>query len=277
MLLRIYHDFSHKARIFLYKFSNYGIILGMNEDKIILGQAEDKISQCVERYMATNTNFMDPHQQSVVRGFTGHRDFGCALEYYGGYDDAERVVLLCLPDYETMESADPLSVIRAKATQGGRVLTHRDYLGSLTGLGIKREMIGDILVRDDGADIIVLTEIADYIMTTYAKAGRVDLSVEEKTIAELIVPDRHLTEVSDTVASLRLDNIVASAFGISRSKAVQAIKQGLIFVNHMEATKVDMSVNKGDLIVMRHKGRVNIAEAGGNSRKGRVYITFEKY
>lgn len=253
------------------------MMLFMNEDKIILGQAEDKISQCVERYMATNTSFLDPHQQSVIRSFTSRKDFGCELQYYGGYDDAERMVLLCLPEYETLESAEPLEVIRAKAVQGGRVLSHRDYLGSLTGLGIKREMIGDILVREDGADIIVLKEIADYILSAYAKAGRVSLSVEEKTIEELIIPDRRLTEIHDTVASLRLDNVVASAFSMPRSRAVQAINQGLVFVNHIEAAKVDMSVDEGDLIVMRHKGRVTIAEAGGSSRKGRVYVTFEKY
>jgi RNA-binding protein YlmH len=250
----------------------------MKEDNILLGQAEDKIRQCFERSMPTNTVFLDPHQQSLVRGEFMKQSWGCALEFYGGYEDAEREVLLCLPDYATVATADPLAVISAAVVNpGGRRLKHGDYLGSLTGLGIKREMTGDILVRDDGADIIVLEEIADFIVASYGKAGRVDLHVEKKQISELIVPERQLTRVTDTVASLRLDNIVSSAFGISRTKATQAISQGLVFLNHMEATKSDAKVSEGDRIVLRHKGRADLEEVGGNSRKGRIYVVFQRY
>jgi len=250
----------------------------MKEDNILLGQAEDKIRQCFNRNMPTNTVFLDPHQQSEIRGEFMKKSYGCTLEFYGGYEDAERVVLLCLPDYATVGTAEPLAVIRvAAAKHGGRQLKHGDYLGSLTGLGIKREMTGDILVRDDGADIIVLDEIADFIVASYGKAGRVDLHVERKDISELIIPERHLAMVTDTVASLRLDNMVASAFGISRTKATQAISQGLVFLNHMETTKADARVSEGDRIVLRHKGRADLAEVGGNSRKGRIYVVFQRY
>ena len=251
----------------------------MKDDELIIGQAEDKIGQCFERNMPTNTIFLDPHQQSLLRGTVARKDWGCELLFYGGYEDAERVVLLCLPDYATIETAQPLMVIRVSAGvgKGGRQLAHGDYLGSITGLGISRSMIGDILVRSDGADIIVLEEIADYILRNYTKAGRAELSVEACPIEDLMIPERKLTHVTDTVASLRLDNIVASAFGISRTKATQAIGQGLVFVNHVEATKVDMQLSEGDRIVLRHKGRADLSQVGGRSRKGRVYVEFERY
>lgn len=255
----------------------------MNDDNLILGQAEDKIQQCYNRNMPANTVFLDPHQQSLLRSSFARRYTGCTLLFNGGYEDAERVILLCLPDYVTDDMTmdlidETLTVIRAvRMSKSGRALSHGDYLGSLTGLGISRAMIGDILVREDGADIIVLSEIADFLLTSYGKAGRVDLSVSRYPVKELIVPQRQLKQVTDTVASLRLDNIVASAFGISRTKAAAAIGQGLVFVNHMEAVKVDMQLEEGDRIVMRHKGRADLLEVGGQSRKGRIYVTFGIY
>lgn len=257
----------------------------MNEDKLTLGQAEDKIRACLDGYMLTNTYFLDPHQQSLARSAFANKNNGCAVMFYGGYDDAERVIMMCLPDYMLDPDApeirgaedDPLTVIRAESKPGGRELGHRDYLGSLMGLGIKREMTGDILVREGGADIIVMKEIAEFILSEYDKAGRTELSLTEHSVNDLIVPERELTEVRETVASMRLDNITAAAFGISRSKAAEAINQGLVFVDHIEASKTDMQIAEGSCVTMRHKGRVIVAETDGSTRKGRIRIMFRKY
>ncbi len=110
---------------------------------------------------------------------------GVKLKLYGGYDDAERCIAVCLPDYmhaepesEEQHLEELLSVIRVSTPKGGRKLTHRDYLGSVLSLGITRDVIGDILVREDGADIVVIAEIADFIDINYDKAGRTNLSVK---------------------------------------------------------------------------------------------------
>lgn len=248
------------------------------EDSIKLGQVEDKIRQCENQYIATYTGFLDAHVQSIARDMMKHisaRD--TTISFYGGYADAERCVLLCLPDYEILENVNPLTVIRAKTTAGGRVLSHRDYLGSLTGLGISREKIGDILVDDGKADIIVLEEMAEYILNQWGKAGRTELLLEKISIGQLEIPSRQKQIVRDTVASLRLDNIVSSAFGISRSKAVEAISKGLVFVNHIEVFKADFQMKEGDTVTVRKKGKANLIETGGTSRKGRLYVTYEKY
>ena len=249
----------------------------MNEDNMLLGQAEDKIEQCYNRGYLTNTSFLDAHQQSLLRQTFRRRNVGCRLEFYGGYEDAERVVMVCLPDYLEEVPDDLLSVIRATPSPGGRPLTHRDYLGALMGLGIKREVTGDILVRDDGADIICLSEMSDYILQNFTGAGRSQLSLEAVPITDLIIPAKEVRTIRDTVASLRLDNVVSSGFGLSRSKATEAIRSGLVFVNHIEAVKADMTLNEGDLITLRHSGRIRLAEIGGRSRKDRVYITIERY
>ncbi len=267
----------------------------MKEDNFFLGQVEDKIAQCENKYIATHTGFMDAHQQSLAQTFCRknfvtvftmeqEEDPESAEErpavrslFYGGYEEAERVILLNLPEYANLADENPLAVVRAKVPEKGKALTHRDYLGSLIGLGMKREMIGDILVRDDGADIIVLAEIADFILQNYYKAGRVNLSLEKLDIAKLIVPAAKIREITDTVASLRLDNIVASAFSLSRSKAAEAINRGIVFVNNVEILKTDYQVKEGEKISLRGKGKARLKEIGGWSRKDRQYIVIERY
>lgn len=265
----------------------------MKEDSFFLGQLEDKITQCENKYITTYTNFMDTHQQSIAR-IHCRKNFVPVMEedlpmsemgsfpstrsiFYGGYKDAERVILINLPDYALLENENPLTVIRATKAEGSRALTHRDYLGSLVGLGIKRELLGDILVREDGADIIVMEDIAEFIFMNYCKAGRTNLSLSRCDIADLIVPEQKKQMITDTVASLRLDSVTASAFGLSRGKASEAITRGIVFVNHMEMTKPDYQVNEGDKITLRGKGKACLIEIGGKSRKDRQYITIERY
>ena len=261
----------------------------MNDDKLILAQAEDRLEQCQAYDMLTHTGFLDARQQSLVRRAFGERRGDVRIAYYGGYGDADRVIMAALPYYMQFEESLPeavrelLTVIRATVPKGstasrsGRALSHSDYLGALTGLGLKRTVIGDILVRDDGADIIVLTDIADFLMNTFASAGRSHLSLERLPIEALKLPERTTTEIHDTVASLRLDALLAAAFRLPRGKAADAIRQGLVFVAHLEATKADMSVEEGAELVIRHKGKVRLAAVGGRSRKDRINVTFEKY
>lgn len=277
----------------------------MNDDKLILAQAEDRLEQCQAYDMLTHTGFLDARQQSLVRRAFGERRGDVRIAYYGGYGDADRVIMAALPYYMQFEESfgmqdatrdeerdadgtpeavrELLTVIRATVPKGstasrsGRALSHSDYLGALTGLGLKRTVIGDILVRDDGADIIVLTDIADFLMNTFASAGRSHLSLERLPIEALKLPERTVTEIHDTVASLRLDALLAAAFRLPRGKAADAIRQGLVFVDHLEATKADMSVEEGAELVIRHKGKVRLAAVGGRSRKDRINVTFEKY
>ncbi|MBF1180344.1 MAG: hypothetical protein HXL98_03860 [[Eubacterium] sulci] len=137
----------------------------MKEDRIFLGKIEDKIKGASEKYMLTYSDFLDPHEHSVASNYIrGKGRFDVEIVFFGGYEDAERVLMFCLPDYASLEDAsnDALKVIRVKTKEGGRTLRHGDYLGSLTGLGVSRSKIGDILVNEGGADIIVSSEIVEF-------------------------------------------------------------------------------------------------------------------
>ena len=249
------------------------------EDKILLANIEDKFDQCLSQYRMTCSNFLDLRQRSLAeklcREMTGSTgDVRCV--FYGGYDDAERTVACFLPDYADVSDC-PVSVIRITAREGGRKLTHRDYLGSLTGLGIRREMTGDILVHENGAEIIIMDDISDFILANYNKAGRTALTTEALTIDQLHIPDVHTEMIKDTVASLRLDNVISSAFRLSRAKAAEANRSGLVFVNSIQTEKTDAKVEQGDKLVLRGKGKAYLREIGGQTRKDRTYILIERY
>lgn len=289
------------------------------EDKILLATIEDKIGQAARSYTIVTSGFLDLRQKELVTTFLKSSSDVVMLKekpdgsveavdvsgsgrvrafFYGGYDDAERRVLVLLPEYaeisdvvpdihknresqiDDMDSAEdcPLAILKVR-TKGGmsRKLSHRDYLGSLLGLGIKREKVGDILVRDDGADIIVLKELCEYLAVNYEKAGKTNLDVEISDITDLDVGKITIEEKRDTVASLRLDSLVSSVFGISRGKAQEAIKMGLVFVNSAAASKADMMLDEGDKIVLRGRGKAVLREVAGRSRKDRIYVVFDKY
>ena len=256
----------------------------MNEDKLIVAIAEDKITQCQENYMITNTGFLDMRQQTLCRKLL-RSNAEVKGFFYGGYPDAERRITIFIPEYIDAETEEdlheyflknkednPLTLIRAKHN-GYKDLSHRDYLGSLTGMGIKREAIGDILVDKEGADVLVLREMAEFILTNYGKAGRTYLDITIEDIEHIVIPEGRVVEKSDTVASLRLDNVVASAFGTSRSNAAEAIKGGIVFVNNLQVEKPEKLVNQGDKLVLRGKGKVILKEIGGSTRKDRIFIT----
>jgi RNA-binding protein YlmH len=247
----------------------------MKEDEVLLAGIEDKISQCLENYMVTNSTFLDMRQRTLAEALCRqHKGLRCC--FYGGYEDAERTVVIFLPDYAELADHDPLALLRI--TQSGqRALSHRDYLGALMGLGIKREIIGDILVRENGADIVIIREMGDFLLYNYEKAGRTSLKAEIVSIGEIIVPENRFEEKRDTVASLRLDNLVASAFSLSRGRAAEAVEGGMVFVNGLQIDKADRQIKEGDKLVLRGKGKVLLKAVGGVTKKDRISIVLHKY
>lgn len=223
--------------------------------------------------------------EDVCRGLCAGTDVEWSLE--GGYGDAERRICVLCPKDPWDDGADaagdmseggpsgPICVLRISIPKGSPKLTHRDYMGSLLGLGIERHVTGDILVREDGADAVVLSDMAEYIAQNLTSVGRASVSCEVLDITRLTVGQQLTKEIRDTVASLRLDSVCASAFRTARGKAQDAIKAGLVSVNGRQCLKPDTELSEGDRISCRGKGRAVIAEVGGRTRKDRITITLK--
>ncbi len=252
----------------------------MDKDKLFRSKISDRIQQASQGFYITHTDFLDLHEQAIARAIVREYPEVRAF-FYGGYEDAERRILILVPEgYDKPTDSDfeeYLECVRVRILRNGRPLTHRDYLGAVLGLGIERRMIGDILVREDGADMLVMPEIRDFLLQEYSSVGRAEVAVSSIAVSGITVPSGRVQVLRDTVPSLRLDNIVSTAFRVSRTEAVKAIRTGIVSVNHMECTKADQRMEIGDVLSLRGKGKAILQEVGGESKKGRIWVEIRKY
>lgn len=198
---------------------------------------------------------------------------------WGGYPEAERVVLIFPADWQDEESilsgsGCPVAVLRAEYRPED-VLSHRDFLGALMGLGVERDTIGDILPREGSCDIVLMRTVLPYVLQNLTSAGRASLRLREVERAESREAEFRL--IRDTVASLRLDAVVGSGFSLAREKAAAAIRTGRVAVNGLECLKPDKAVEAGSRISLRGLGKIELSEVGGLSRKGRTQIIIKRY
>ncbi len=249
-------------------------------DRLLLAGALDKLETCRERNYLTATRFLDMRERALVQ--QAMRMAGAEREcvFWGGYPEAERTCAVFFPGYMTADDAvleehSPVALVRAQK-HGADAISHRDYLGALMGLQIKREMIGDILVGDTGADIVVMRDMADFVQMNFAQAGRKRVSVSRVPLAEIRAPAVQEAEGEGSVASLRLDSLLSLIFSLSRSDAQAYITKGLVFVNQQPCLKPGRDVDVGDRITVRGKGRARILALGGTSRKGRQFVRYAR-
>ncbi len=190
---------------------------------------------------------------------------------FGGFDGAERR----MAGFNAEEGDFP--IVCVSLTVKAPELTHRDYLGSLMGLGIERRKIGDILVRENGALVMAHRDIGDYIANTLSSVGRAAVaSAWAGPPAGIDFGARKFASVSGTVASMRLDSITALLSGKGRNAAAELIKAGRAFVNGINILKTDVKINDGDVITLRGFGKA-IVQTGGRSKKDRIFVTLKKY
>lgn len=254
----------------------------MSEDDLLLAYLADKMAQCEKEEAVTYSYFLDSRQRVVAEQFCLNHNRNQFL-LWGGYEDAERVVCFFLPWYLTsedfyrqVETDSPFALLQV-TPKGGVMLSHRDYLGALMGLGIKREMVGDILVFAEGANIIVFRKLLPYLETNYEKAGRASLVIREIPFSDIVMQRQQRETVQLTAASLRLDVLAAATFHLSRSMTTEAISRGQVFINGQLCQKPEKNLQPGDKIVVRGKGKAILKETGGRTRKDKISVTIEKY
>lgn len=252
----------------------------LGEDRVLLARILDRAEQARSRGTPACTDFLSPQQQ--VQASDLLRLAGFSEDSYvrlGGYDGAERALLLFLPDWLEAEDAESQSPIRClRATFRAEFnLTHRDFLGSLMGMGIVREKLGDILVGPDSADLMVLDTVADFLLQSWDGAGRAKLTVSEIEPGHLHIPEVKCQEIRDTVSSLRLDAVVSTGFKMARGKAAELVTSGRVQVNWRECTKPDKLLMAGDTVSARGFGKFELQEVGGITKKGRTSIVVKRY
>lgn len=249
------------------------MIFSDKDKKLLLSRAEDTVRLALKNYSVKAFGFLTPYERMVIEKNL-YSPAEVSVVYFGGYDNAERTFMLCIPEYTEVDYDEFLSVISITGRDTAK-LTHRDYLGSLLGLGITRENIGDILVSEDGAFVFVKTEICDFVKNNLDKVGRVGVHTEHIKCSDAKIPPPKTRSVKGTVQSYRLDAILSAATGMSRTRSAEMIKQGKVCVNWEEIEAVSYIVKEGDLLSVRGFGRMKLSQIGGTTRKGRNFVTIE--
>ena len=257
--------------------SNIEKIAHSAEDRVLLAKLWDKINAGFRRDILANTCFLSPRELEMARFLFGEEP---GLVSFGGYTDAERKMLVYLPEYldeESLYSEDsPLVCLRATFFEGDE-LSHRDFLGALMGAGIGRETVGDICVGKGSCDFFVTAEIAPYVQQNFTSAGRTKLRISQIPLRDAQIPEPEVKEIKDTLASLRLDSIISSGFRIGRSLAAQYVSAGKAAIDGLPCEKPDKLVSEGVKISVRGLGKIKLQSVNGQTKKGRISVVIHRY
>lgn len=244
------------------------------DSEILKGRIRDTVKLCDKNNSPKFLGFLDSNGAAIAQNIA--RQESAKFMLYGGYDSAERLYFGAFPDWcDSKEELFP--IVKLKITnKSDKKLSHRDFLGALMALGLERDVLGDILVSYPETIVFVARSVADYIITTVDKIGSsgVEISIDE---ADTLHFCNTFSEHSGTVASPRLDCVVAELIKGSRGKAVSVIEEGLVAVGGVAVTKVTRNVVEGDIISIRRVGKFVIDGITDVTRKNRIALKYRKY
>ena len=247
------------------------------EDKLLLAKLWDKINAGMRKNIPANTCFLSPRELDMARFLFGDLP---GLHAFGGYEDAERKMLVYLPEHLEEDALfledSPCVCLRAEFYQGDSP-SHRDFLGALMGAGIGRETVGDICVDKGSCDFFVTAEIAPYILQNFTSAGRTKLRLQQIPVEDAIIPNPEVKEIRDTMASLRLDSVISSGFRIGRSLAAQYVTSGKAAIDGLPCEKPDKTVSEGMKISVRGLGKIKLHAVNGKTKKDRISVVIHRY
>lgn len=248
------------------------------EERPFVDRAWEWVVNAGEYHEVKRSDFLDPRQCYIVESLANrHPDVAIRLD--GGYAGAERRRALIAPDYRDL-GLEPMGMKVLGITSGDQKfisLQHGDYLGAILGLGLKRDKIGDIHVREDGCHVVIGEEIASFLRLILNQVHRIGVMTEILELDELRTMEKELEPLDLTVASLRLDGIVSDVFRLSRSKVLIPIKAGRCRVNWRMEEDPSKLLKAGDVVALQGFGRFKVLETDGLTKKGRHRVKIGKF
>ena len=250
------------------------------DEKLLLAKVGDAADLALRRGEASFVGFLSEAERALIeRNIRFDREEE-KLFFFGGFDSAEYTVAGFFPVYLFYEEGYdpkehfPIQIISASGS-GFRKLSHRDFLGSLMALGIKRETVGDIVVSDDGysAYIFCLAKTAECILRDFTAAANDKIRCRLCKREEISLPEKKFVSLSVTVASPRLDALLSAALNVSREEASRLIAAGSVSVDHTICTDKGKSLSEGMILSVRGYGRYKVSAFGDRNRRDRLRVT----
>ncbi len=256
-----------------------------SEDKLLISKFLDKVDIASKENKIAATDFYNESEQTIIKKVINLLGIENCI-FYGGRDNSERKLIVIYPskmkdivEEKNFKFDTIISVFRVIPPKDSALkYNHSVYLGGLIKLGIKREKIGDIIVYSEGADIIVKKEIEKYVYTNIATLTRFsNARINNIKVEEIKDVEQSFKEMKIVTSSLRLDNIVSELAKTSRNKANDILNEERVFINYECQTKGTKSVESGDIITIRGKGKFLIEGLEGNTRKGNYVLIVKQW
>lgn len=242
-------------------------------DEYLLGELCDIIELCEEiEYPVYSNSFYPPSITEILRtlnlgGITFKK---CGLTF-----ECEKNIIVAIPRDFTQELDFPVKYFKIINKSKFKILEHKDYLGSIMALGIKREVLGDLIVEDNCCYGIAIEEIFSYLSTELKEVGHTPVEIVEVTNDE--VPPLKFEESIVTVSSLRLDSTVSEIIKLSRVKCVELIVGGSVTLNYNIEKEKNSEIKIGDIITVKKYGKFKILEELGTNKKEKIRIKIKKF
>ena len=254
------------------------------EDKLLISKMLDKMKLVKTRNSIQYLDFLDLYAQNMLYKIIKQEEIKSYV-FSGAIEEAERKILLFYPEKlselikKDYKKILPIKAIRIKLPkQMYGQYNHRDYLGGLIKLGIKREKIGDILVFEDGADIIILEEIEKFLLNNLVSLTRFNKSeIKEIELENIRKKKINKRELKIIVPSLRIDAVIAEVLRTSREKAEEFLEEGRVFLNYEQISKGTKQIKEKDILTIRGKGKFEIGSREGTTKSGRIKIIVEQF
>ncbi|MFV8827073.1 RNA-binding protein [Alkalihalobacterium sp. APHAB7] len=245
-----------------------------NEERAFVDQVLDWKQEVTVQYTYKLTDFLDPRQQDILKIIIG-KDEEISLSFWGGTSYTERKRAMLYPSYFELSKNDfQVQAFELRYPRKFITLEHRDVLGSLMGLGMKREKFGDILINEEIIQLIVAKEVASFLDLNLQKVGQAKVKIVPISDEDIVPTNEEWTEESTTISSLRLDTLLSGMYNIPRTKSSLYIERGLVKVNWKLIEDGAFQVQEGDYLSVRGFGRSKLMSVAGSTKKGKIRILF---
>lgn len=191
-------------------------------------------------------------------------------------DEAEKRNIMIAPkDYDTEYMEFPVVYFKINGENRFRELKHKDFLGTIMSLGIKREYMGDLIVKNSICFGIIMEEKYGIINNEIDKIGTIPVKLEKVTLED--IPKSEFKEETLLVSSLRLDNFVSAVTGLSRQKSVDELDKGNVLLNYNIQRDKSTEIKEGDTLTIKKTGKFRFTEIAGESRKNKIRVKIKKF
>ena len=222
----------------------------------------------------TVTKFLTNFEQIVLSQVVAYNYSDFKVEFFGGFDDAERKKAKIISN-EYYDVDYDIVCLKAKFNNKFNKVEHRNILGAVHNLGINFNRFGDIIVLENEVYIFVDDEIADYIAMEFTKAGRVNLDFQRVDLTEVKIEKKY-EDFEIVSSSFRIDSIVAKITNKSRSKVKEFLEQDFIKLNHVILRNGEKTCTPDDIISIRKYGRYVVKDYTQNKKSLKYRITISK-